>query len=96
LSISKSLIVPTKIKAGGYSYQVFYANSFIINDSLYVFYKLFDRSKKGNALWYNVYDCKTLSMVQDYTEVAFYEFDTREKMLAGEYEVYINPEKSFS
>jgi len=35
-------------------------------------------------------------MVQDYTEVAFYEFDTREKMLAGEYEVYINPEKSFS
>ena len=95
LSISKSLIVPTKIKAGGYSYQVFYANSFIINDSLYVFYKLFDRSKKGNALWYNVYDCKNLSMVQDYTEVAFYEFDTREKMLAGEYEVYINPEKSF-
>lgn len=95
LSISKSLILPTKIKAGSYSYQVYYTNSFIINDSLYVFYELFDRVKKGNALWYNVYDCKTLTMVQDYNEVAFYEFDTRQKMLAGEFEVYINPEKSY-
>lgn len=94
-SIAKSLILPTKIKAGSYSYQVNYANSFIINDSLYVFYKLFDRGKKGNALWYNVYDCKTLTMVQDYNEVAFYEFDPRQKMLAGEFEVYINPEKSY-
>lgn len=94
-SIAKSLILPTKIKAGRYSYQVNYANSFIINDSLYVFYKLFDRGKKGNALWYNVYDCKTLTMVQDYNEVAFYEFDPRQKMLAGEFEVYINPEKSY-
>lgn len=95
LSISKSLILPTKIKAGSYSYQVYYTNSFIINDSLYVFYELFDRVKKCNALWYNVYDCKTLTMVQDYNEVAFYEFDTRQKMLAGEFEVYINPEKSY-
>ena len=94
-SIAKSLILPTKIKAGSYSYQVNYANSFIINDSLYVFYKLFDRGKKGNALWYNVYDCKTLTMVQDYNEVAFYEFDPRQKMIAGEFEVYINPEKSY-
>jgi hypothetical protein len=35
-------------------------------------------------------------MVQDYTEVAFYEFDTREKMLAGEYEVYITQKNHFS
>lgn len=95
LSISKSLVIPNKIKVGGYSYQVSYLNSFLINDSLYVFYKLYDRSKKGNALWYNVYDCKTLSMVQDYTEVVFYEFDTRAKMLAGEFQVYINPDKSY-
>jgi hypothetical protein len=95
LSISKSLVIPNKIKAGGYSYQVSYLNSFLINDSLYVFYKLFDRSKKGNALWYNIYDCKTLSMVHDYAEVAFYEFDSREKMLAGEFGIFTNPEKSY-
>ncbi|MGB3841528.1 MAG: hypothetical protein WBL11_03710, partial [Bacteroidales bacterium] len=54
LSINKSLDIPHKIKVGGYSYQIDYINSFIINDNLYVFYKLYDRNKKGNALWYNV------------------------------------------
>jgi hypothetical protein len=94
LSINKSLDIPHKIKVGGYSYQIDYINSFIINDNLYVFYKLYDRNKKGNALWYNVYDGKNLNMVQEYTELAFYQFDTRDKMLAGDFEVYINPFKT--